>query len=362
MRILIINTTTTSNNGITNVIFNYIKAINGNEVVFDLVSRNKPDQRYIDAVERQGGHIYHINKFGNILKYILQLRRLIKNNKYDAVHIHGNSHTTCVELLGAWLGGCKVRIVHAHNTSCNSLLAHKTLTGVFNRLCTHGLACGKAAGDFMFGKKPFFVINNGVDVEKFAYKQSLRSLFRKDWSYNDDTIVVGHVGSFIAAKNHEFIVSVFEYLCKKSSKYRLVLIGDGVLRSVVEERVNEMGLQDRVTFTGNINNVNEVLNAIDLILMPSLYEGLPLTLVEQQANGLKCVVADTITREADKTDNLRFVSLDEPISEWGDAIETQVSKEDRGERSKEAIKKITEAGYNIQVESQKLKDYYLNLL
>ncbi len=359
MRILIINTVTTSNNGITHVIFNYIRAINGNEIVFDLVSRNKPDQRYIDDVERQGGHIYHIDKFGNLLKYIWQLRTLIRRNKYDAVHIHGNSHTVYIELIGVWLGGCKVRIVHAHNTSCGSMFAHKILTPFFNILCTNRLACGKAAGEFMFGKKPFIIINNGVDTEKFAFKMKYRSQFRYEWNCENDTKVIGHVGSFIAAKNHEFIIRVFDTLCKKSDKYRLVLIGGGVLRPVIEERINSWGLQKKVIFTGNINNVNEVLNAIDLILMPSLYEGLPLTLVEQQANGLKCVVSDSITQETDKTGNLRFVSLTAPISEWVDTIESLALEKDRDKCSKEAIKQITEAGYNIQVESQKLKDFYL---
>lgn len=362
MKILIINTTTTGKNGITNVIFNYIKAINGSEIVFDLVSRNQPEQLYVDAIEQKGGRVYYIDKFGSLLKYIWQLSRLIKRNKYDAVHIHGNSHTICIELIGAWLGRCKKRIVHAHNTSCKSLVAHKTLTGLFNVLCTHGFACGKAAGEFMFGNNPFVVINNGVDTDKFAFRQHFRDMYRKEWNVDDNTFVIGHVGSFIKAKNHEHIIRVFDALSKKADKYRLIMIGDGELKKTIAEETEMLGLQDKVLFTGNINNVHEVINAIDVILMPSFFEGLPLTLIEQQANGLKCVVSDNITHESDKTGNLCFLSLNDPINEWVNAVETQSVQGDRNIRSKDAIKSITESGYSIQEQAAKLKQEFLKIL
>lgn len=138
------------------------------------------------------------------------------------------------------------------------------------------------------------------------------------------------------------------------------MIGDGHLRPSLETFVAENGLQDVVTMTGNINNVNEYLNAMDLVLMPSLFEGLPLTLIEQQANGLRCVVADTITREADKTDSLTFLSLDVPVSKWADTIFSRLEGSDeRADRSQSNIIKIAKCGYSIQEEARKLREYYL---
>ena len=174
--------------------------------------------------------------------------------------------------------------------------------------------------------------------------------------------VVGHVGSMIEAKNHKFILEVFKELYQRDRSVRLLLIGDGSLRPEIEAEIAYQGLKSAVTMTGNINNVDEYLNAMDLVLMPSLFEGLPLTLIEQQANGLKCLVADTITREADKTKSLTFLSLNAPVSSWADTILEILGEDncDRLDHSHSNIKKIEDCGYSIQEGARKLNAYYLN--
>ena len=221
---------------------------------------NQPESYYYDIVENTGGKVHVLPyRTKNLFTYWYRLCQLIKREKYDIVHIHGNSHTVSLELSAASIAGCDVRMVHAHNTTCKYVMAHKLLTPLFNLLCTHRLACGKAAGHFMFGDKPFVVANNGVDTEKFTFKPDKRTSIRKELGWENNQII-GHVGYFKEVKNQSFIVDIFGDLYNHDNKYRLILIGDGLLRGQIEKKVSDLGLRDVVCFTGNINNVNEYLN------------------------------------------------------------------------------------------------------
>ena len=212
----------------------------------------------------------------------------------------------------------------------------------------------------MFGNKPFKVMNNGVDTAQFGFDKEKRDKIRQELGL-DGCKVLGHVGYFTKVKNQKFIVDILKELLDKDASYRLLLIGDGPMKKEVEVQSMQLRIRDKIFFTGNINNVHEYLNAIDVIVMPSLFEGLPLTLIEQQANGLPCVVADTITREADKTGLLTFIPLSAPVMKWAEAVKG-INRADRAERSKDAIKSITEAGYNIHEQADKLVNFYQSTL
>lgn len=360
MKVLVINTVPTEKNGITNVIFNYLGAASNHAIQMDVLMINDAEQNYKTQVVKYGGKPIVIKRSAkNIVSYFSKIVQVIRNNKYDAVHIHGNSHTMVIELLAAKIGGCKVRITHSHNTTCNCLVLHKLLTPLFDCLYTHGLACGKEAGIWQYGNRPFTIINNGIDTSRFVFNHDVRITIRQKLGLTDEQILIGNVGHFWGkVKNQSFVIKVFAELCQRDNRYCLCLIGDGSLKSDIERQVDTMGLKNKVIFTGNINNVFDYLNAIDLIVMPSLFEGLPLTLIEQQANGLQCIVSDAITREADITNNLSFHSLKTPISEWVQSIENINCKHNREQRSIDAIKAITKAGYNIQTEAEKLVEYY----
>ena len=364
MKILLINTVPTTKNGITNVIFNYLTAMDLNGVRMDYLSINTPETSYRYEVERRGGNFFVIPRSGKeIVSYYNNLKKLVRTEKYDIVHVHGNSHFNILDLLAAYKGGCKVRIVHCHNTTCGSPFLHKLLTPLFNRLYTQGFACGEDAGHWMFGNGPFSVINNGIKTDKYKFRQEIREIMRQQLGW-ENKYIIGNVSSIIPAKNHEFIVSVFNELHKEKPDSRLLLIGDGYLRDQIEAEIDNYGLRDVVNITGNIDNVNEYLNAIDCILMPSLYEGLPLTLIEQQANGLQCVVSDAISKEADKTGNLTFLSLQAPITEWVNMIWSKVCGEciQREKTSLQAIESIRKCGYSIDEEAQKVKAIYIKLI
>lgn len=360
MKILLINTTPTGQNGITGVIFNYLKAFEKGDIIFDLLSMNIPERSYSDIVESKGGHVYVIPRLNGTFKYWNELRRLVKKNRYDAVHIHGNSHTVVLELLATKVAGCVVRMVHSHTTTCMHVVVSKLLTLPFNLLYTHGLACGEAAGRWMFGKRKFTVINNGVDTCLYSFDDRKRLALRKGMGW-ENCKVIGHVGSMVKTKNHRFIIEIFKELYKQDETFRLLLIGDGLLRPEIEEIIKKYRLQNIICMTGNINNVSDYLNAMDMVLMPSLFEGLPLTLIEQQANGLRCIVSDVITREADKTGNLTFLPLSMDASKWVTQIKEIIIDNDaeRLARSHAAVESIKKKGYCIQVESNKLLDYYI---
>lgn len=362
MKILVINTVPTTKNGITNVIFNYLEAINHEDIQMDVLMINEAEQCYKNRVVKSGGKPIVIRRsIKGILSYFWGLVQVIKDEKYDVVHIHGNSHTMILELLASKLGGCKMLITHSHNTTCKNIVLHKLLTPIFNSLYTHGLACGEEAGRWQYGNHSFTIINNGVDINRFSFNAESRNTIRQKLDIPNDVILVGNVGNFWGkGKNQSFVVKVFNELYQKNNNYRLCLIGDGSLRVSVEKQVEEFGLKDKVFFIGAINDVDEYLNAIDLILMPSLYEGLPLTLIEQQANGLQCVCSDTITTEADKTGNLKYISLEESAKEWAQKIVSFINIEGREQRSKQAVEDITQAGYSIQEEAKKLEKFYYN--
>ena len=361
MKILLINTVPTDKNGITNVLFNYIRAMDTVEIQMDLVSINQPDEYYVKEVEKKGGQLFVLPRLNGTVSYWKSLCNLIRKNRYDAIHIHGNSHTTILELTAAKVANCKVRIVHAHTTRCMHKWMHKILAPFFNYLCTMNLACGRDAGKFMFGNRPFSVISNGVDTDKFAFHQEYRELLRRTYNWQGCK-VIGHVGYFSEVKNHRWIIEVFRELVKRDNTFRLVLIGDGELREGIFKTAEMYGILDKVFFIGNISNVDEYLNAMDLVLMPSLFEGLPLSLIEQQANGLRCVVSDTITTEADKTGNLTFLPLSVTAEEWANeiALIKMVSDEERNVMSERAVQSITKCGYCIKGEALKLKKLYID--
>ena len=361
MRILIINTVSTEKNGITGVIFNYLKMMKLPDMRFDLLSLNNPEKSYVDQIESKGGSVYVIPRLDGALMYWVRLIKLIKCNKYDIIHIHGNSHTLVLELSAGYIAGCRVRVVHSHSTTCKFKVIHKLMKPVFNMLYTHALACGDEAGKWMFGNSKFLVVNNGVDVEKYSFNQGTRDRYREKYAWNDCK-VIGHVGMFVPAKNQKFIIDVFNELHEKDDTYRLLLIGDGYQKRDAEEYVKLLGLDKYVFFTGNIDNVADYLNAMDMVIMPSLYEGLPLALVEQQANGLHCVISDTITQEVNKTGNVTFLSLNSSAEKWAEVIESMKNVEDRELASQNAIKDIISVGYSIRAEANKLENYYKKII
>lgn len=357
MRVLIIATTYFELDGITNVILNYYRGMDKSDMIIDIVVPNDIQNHLRLELESSGSRIYKISdRQKNPLSYLSKLSKLIQENGYDIVHAHGNSCTLALEMAAAKKAGAKVRIPHSHNTTNKHKVVHKMLRGMFDASYTHGFACGQDAGEWLYEEKPFEIINNGIDISRFVFNSEVREAYRNQYDLVNNK-VIGHIGYFSEVKNHKYLIDIFEALYQLDKSYRLILIGDGELKASMEEKVRDLGLSHAVVFTGKTLEVPQLLQAMDIMIMPSLFEGLPLTLVEAQTAGLPCFISDVITEEVGLTDLVEYISLEKSPREWAAVIHGH-PKIDRSGRKEKITQTIIEAGYSITDNAKTLKGLY----
>ncbi len=319
-RVLLINTAYTSFNGITSVIMNYVRK-SYRMVEYDFVLCGKVEAKFADELKMLGKHVY-IPPFSRVRKplaYSAWLKKLIKQNQYDVIHVHGNSGTMYFEIHTAKQSKIPVRIAHSHSTSCKHMLAHKILKPFLNRDLTTAIACSDLAGKWLF-TRDYTVLQNGVDVDKFSFSQTIRDEYRKKMGL-ENNFVIGHVGYMDTEKNHMFLLRVFKELVEKCPDARLILIGDGRLRSEIEQYILGNDLSNYVKVLGKRSDVANLYQCMDVFVLPSLFEGLPVTLVEAQAAGLHCIASSRVTMQANITGDIQYLSIDDGnINEWVKAL------------------------------------------
>jgi glycosyltransferase involved in cell wall biosynthesis len=262
---------------------------------------------------------------------------------------------SAIPLKAAKKHGVPVRIGHAHNSS-QPRDAKYLLKLFYKRLiagqATQLFACSDEAGRWMFGNADFRVLNNAIDAGKYAFDAAIRSEVRHELGLPADALVVGHVGRFDPQKNHRFLVEIFE---KMSKDARLLLVGDGVLRPDVEQQAEALGIRDRILFTGVRTDVDRLLQAMDVFLMPSLFEGLPVSIVEAQAAGLPCLISDKVPIECKKTELVTQLPLAASSAEWAGAV---LSAAETSRRN--TLEQIRGAGFDIRANAEWLQNYYLS--
>ena len=361
IKVLVINTVRFKLNGISAVIQNYYMAMDKKDIVMDFIAVDDPSPEYQKFFEENHLNCFVIYK-KNPLKYFLSLIKTARNGDYDVVHIHGNSANMALEMLACYMAGIKVRIGHSHNTATLHPFTHKILFLVFNWLCTTRIACGQEAGKWLYGSRQFTELKNGIDLNRYRFSQNIREEYRKKLKV-ENKIVIGHIGNFIEQKNHEFLISWFAELLKENQKYVLLLISDGYLMDKIRKKVDQLNISSNVIFLGKTMKVEKYLQAMDLFVLPSLYEGLPLVLVEAQAAGLPCIVSDTISKQVDVTDSIEFVSI-KKTSAWTEAVQkccdkNQTDNSSRENRSENWQQKISEKGYDITTNANSLREHYI---
>lgn len=362
IKLLIIATTKFELDGITNVILNYYRAMDKTDLQIDFVIPNQISKELLKEIKSYGSRVFVIeNRNKNPISYMLKLSKIIKMNQYDIVHAHGNSHTLAIEMYTAKKCGVPIRIPHSHNTTCKYKFVHNMLTPMFNSSYTHGFACGKEAGEWLFGEKPFQVILNGIHIEKYLFNPDIRTEYREALNLVGKK-VIGHVGALSQRKNQNFLIEIFKELYKMDLDFRLILIGDGNIREELEKKVKGYGFDHAVHFLGKRRDVPELMQAMDMIIMPSLHEGLPLTLVEAQTAGLPCYVSDTITTEVNLTGLVKFISLEEPPLIWARKIYNDYLSIDRSAMRQNILNTIIEAGYSIKDNATFMKKLYKKYL
>lgn len=349
--------------GVESVIMNYYRNIDRTKVQFDFAIDGYEKSLLDDEILSLGGRVYKVEPYSrNIFKYIYQIYRIEKDNNYEIVH--SNMNTLAVfSLFAAWLAGAKVRILHNHSTAVKSEKLRFVMKYILRPFApifaNRYMACSFLAGEWMYGKKKMQsgevkVLNNAIDVDKFAYNPETRKRLRYELNIDEDTLVIGHVGRFMYQKNHDFLIDIFKEIHKERKKAILLLIGDGPLRQTIEEKVKNFNLQDNVKFLGLRKDMKDLYNVMDVFVLPSWYEGLPVVSVEAQANGLLCFVSDKVSKECNLSNSMRFISLDENAKSWSKEILNS-----KLGRNKNAEQELIINNFEIKNETQKLINLYL---
>lgn len=360
MKILVIINAHFGTDGISNVAKNYYLYQNHSRVRMDLLTINEIPGELEEEMERNGDNCYVLNKRNsNPFAYLTELIRIIKTNRYDIVHTHGNSNTICIELLAAKLGGCKVRIAHSHNTRCDHPIINALLRPAFKMTYTDGFACGKEAGRWLFKKDEFTVVANGVDLQRYSLDVNFRSRYRKDLGL-EGRMVIGHVGRFSLQKNHKKLLSIYAAIKKQNPNASLLMWGEGELIDNIQAQAMEIG--GDIRFMGISNQIERCLHALDIIIFPSLYEGLPLSLVEAQAMGLPCLLSDTISPMTKITDWVKFIPLTSDDETWANEALHLIETSNMIFNARKAHQQIRNAGYDIRENAGKLLSKYKQLI
>jgi glycosyltransferase involved in cell wall biosynthesis len=321
---------------------------------------------YEGEVESLGGKVIHMKPSRNLLTYTKALESVLYNyGPYDVIHSHLMFHNGIV-LNVAKKNNIAIRVSHAHSTkdgvqakgALKRLLRTTYVRIMRNYILKNAnvfIACGYEAGCYLYGKefyeKKGVLIKNGIDLDKYIYKPDIRKSIQCKYSLEGKRIYAC-IGHFEVEKNHKFLIEVFKDIIKVDSKAYLVLLGEGTLKEEIYKLCVNSGINNNVLFTGNVDNVNEWLQAIDFILMPSLFEGFPVTLVEAQAAGVKCFVADNISQETNITGQVQFLPL-EKREEW---IKIASLPENyRRPDNREALKK---GGFSVKESMKKIEQIY----
>lgn len=295
------------------------------------------------------------NKKKNIFKYCLKISKLLYQNDFDVIHVHGNSANMLLELGLAKVFGVKTRIAHSHNSTCKYPLFNKLIQPIFRKTYTKGIACSTLAGEWLFGKNNFNILNNSIKIDNFLFSNNVREQYRKRLNIDNDTIVMGHVGNINEQKNHEFLIEIFKKFHKQVPNSILILIGDGHLRNKIEENIKLNGIEDFVKILGMRTDVNCWFQAMDIFVFPSKWEGFGIVLLEAQVAGLPVVASNVIPEAAIINDNVHVLDLKfNTLDDWLIRIKQSIAeKKDR----KIDRKKFEE--YDIDMQSKKLLHYYI---
>ncbi|KRE97086.1 glycosyl transferase family 1 [Paenibacillus sp. Soil766] len=291
--------------GAETLLMNLYRNIDRSKVQFDFLTCKAG---VFDAeIMEMGGKIHRIPYVTDIghTRYIQALDQFFMTHpQYTIVHAHMDKMSGFV-LRSAKKTGASIRIAHSHGTRSEGGIVSKMYKWVAGNYiatnATHFLACTNKAAKWLFtgNESKAIILKNGIETEKFLFSPEVREEVRQELNIPPNSIAVGHVGRFNSPKNHSFLIEIFGELNKYQSNTVLVLVGDGVLRSEIEKKVNALHLQDKVMFLGVRSDITRLLQAFDMFVFPSIHEGLPVTLVEAQGAGLPCLISDVITREVD---------------------------------------------------------------
>lgn len=346
--------------GLETMLMNYYREIDRSKVQFDFLTHRSDGEKDYDAeILALGGKIYHLpplNPFS--LTYRKELDRFFAEHpEYHIVHSHLDCMSS-IPLHAAKKHGVPVRLAHAHNTSQDKDLKYPLKLYYRRKIhaeATGLLACGEDAGKWMFPECSFQVLNNAIKTSLYRYTEERACAESKKLGLTGK-FVIGHVGSLRTAKNHKFLIEIFAAIARKRQDAFLLLVGEGSLRTELEEQVRALKLQDSVRFMGLRADVADLMQAMDVFVFPSLYEGLPVTMVEAQAAGLPCFISDAVPVQCIMTNNVWQLPLSSTADAWAEKILKEYADLERRDTSAE----IKNAGFDIVENAKWLQNFYLD--
>ena len=343
--------------GVEIFLMNYYRNINRNNVTFDFISATN-ELCFQDELKKYGSNIYYVSNYKrNPIKYYNEIKKIIKEGKYEIVHINMLSAANVLPAIAA--KKCKVKniIAHSHNNGVPSGLLRKVLNNLNKKMlrkCANIFyACSESAGKWMFKNKQFDIIENSIEIDKYRFNHEFRDKLRKEYHIPKDKIVIGMVGRFDEQKNHEFAIDILKNL--NDDKYVLFLIGEGVLKESIKNKASDLKLENNVIFAGKKMNVEEYYSMFDLFILPSKFEGFGIVNIEAQASGLPCVVSSVVPLETKLSDSIYYLGLDN-IDEWIKTIKKIKYDRDRTKLADDIY------NYDIKTSAKKLEDRYLNMI
>ena len=352
------------NSGVSSVVLNYYTHIDKSKIQFDFVVHREVENVLEKELRENGAHIYQMPSYSvkSFLTYEKEFLEIIQKSHCQIVHCHV-PHEAFFCLKAAKKAGISSRIIHSHNSFGADSFKKNIRNVILSRLGKYYaniiFACSDKALCYLGEKgksQRVFRINNAVDSKRFLADKKLRQEMRKKLQL-EGKFVLGHVGRFVPQKNHKFLVDVLEGISKRRANTVLLLIGTGELKEEIIEYVRRKQMEDRVYFIENIFSIEDYFQCMDIFLLPSFYEGLPVVAVEAQAAGLPCLLSDTISKMVSLTKETKQISIKE-IEPWVLAcLEYQIE-----EVHEDTRRQIKRAGYDIETESKRLEKIYQDIL
>ena len=348
--------------GAETMCMNLLRHIDRRKVVFDFLVYHSEPGEYDKEIESLGGRIYRIPNIRDTIRHINAARVFFKKHKeYKIVHNHMQSSGALI-CWEAKKAGIRTIVYHSHadiNSSYtvdSKSFARRRIEDIFDliaqRCSTDFFACGKRAASAIISNRNVRILHNAIDLDKFKYNVEIREKLREEYN-SKDKFIIGNVARIDANKNQKFLLDLTKGSVKKGISTELWLIGDGEEKQNIELLIKKKSIEENVKLFGIRSNVNELLQAMDIFVLPSIAEGLPVSCVEAQAAGLPCVFSDGIDKETSIIKNNSILSLNDPIEEW---VDTLLKYKDY--KRKDTIEELRAAGYDIEETAKQMESFY----
>ena len=351
--------------GVESLFLTICQRCDKSKVHIDFICSDSSAAREDDFI-KEGAKIYHIPRPGkHLLKYKAAFQEILKNGNYQILHVNMTRFTFPLEILLAKNCGLKV-VLHSHSTqiyksnSAKTDMVRRIQQVLFRPIALRNsdlnIACCQKAGEYLFHDHPYQIVYNGIDTARFSFDPNERARIREEFGIDSQQKVIGHIGRFSDEKNHPFLLRAFKSVIEKDPSCRLLLVGSGDYFDRIKQLAQQLGLEHAVVFAGIRKDVPSLLSAMDLFMFPSIHEAFPMTLIEAQTNGLRCIVSDCVTKEIDVCNSISYVSLLSGEREWADRILEQFDILSCSNRKSIMIKE-----FDIATMIDKLLKYYIEL-